>query len=66
MNFITFIVVQRLSQSTFIAFPSQTPSASLPTPNLSCLEIISFSKFVSQYLFCKEVLMSFFLDSTCK
>uniref|UniRef100_A0A8D1YMF7 GTP-binding nuclear protein Ran n=1 Tax=Sus scrofa TaxID=9823 RepID=A0A8D1YMF7_PIG len=54
MNLITFIVVQRSSQPNFIAFPSQTLTH-LPTPNLSPLETISFSKSLSQYLFCKEV-----------
>ena len=54
MNFIVFMVVQRWSQLSFIAFPSQTPSPS-PSPNLSHLETISFSISVSQYLFCKEV-----------
>ena len=29
-------------------------------------ENISFSKFVSQYLFCKEVYCVLFLESTCK
>ena len=36
-----------------------------PVPNLSHLETISFSKSVSQYLFCK-VYCVLFLDSTCK
>ena len=55
MNFITFIVVQQSSQPNFITFPFQTPSPYLPPHNLSPSETISFSKSVSQYLFCKEV-----------
>lgn len=42
-----------MSQPNFIAFPSQTLSAS--PPNLFHLETISFSKSESQCLFCKEV-----------
>ena len=53
INFITFTVVQQSSQPSFTAFPSQTPVPS--PPNLSPLEIISFSKSVHQYLFCREV-----------
>ena len=52
-SLVTFIVVQQSSQLNFIAFPCQTPSVSPPPHNLSHLEIISFSKSVSQYLFCK-------------
>ena len=37
-----------------------------PTPNLSPLETISFSKSVSQYLFCKEVHCVLSSDSTCQ
>ena len=55
MNFITFIVVQQSSQPNFTAFPSQNPQCIPASPNLSHLEIISFSKSVSQYLLCKEV-----------
>ena len=35
-----------------ISIPNPQPS---PTPNLSHLETVSFSKSVSQYLLCKEV-----------
>ena len=41
--------------------PQCIPSA----PNLSHLETISFSKSVSQYLFCKEIHPVLFLDSAC-
>ena len=34
---------------------SPNPQCTPSTPNLSPLETISFSKCVSQYLFCKEV-----------
>ena len=37
-----------------------------PPPELSPLETISFSKSVSQYLFCKEVHCVLFSDSTCQ
>ena len=37
-----------------------------PTPELSPLETIRFSKSVSQSLFCKEVHSILFSDSTCQ
>ena len=38
-EFITFIVVQRSSQSNFIGFPSHNPSASPHPPELSPLHL---------------------------
>ena len=43
-----------------------TPQHVLPPPELSPLETISFSKSVSQHLFCKEVQSVLFSDSTCQ
>ena len=37
-----------------------------PPPKLYPLETVSFSKSVSQYLFCKEVQSVLFLDYTCQ
>ena len=39
----------------FYSISIPKPQPILPTPNLSPLETVSFSKSVSQYLFCKEV-----------
>ena len=49
----------------FYSISIPNPQCIPPTPNLSHLETISFSKSVSQYLFCK-VHCVLFLDSTCK
>ena len=43
-----------IAQQILEHFHPQFP-AYPPTPNLSPLETISFSKSMSQYLFCKEV-----------
>ena len=42
------------------------PQRIRPPPKLSPLETVSFSKSVSQYLFCKEVHSVLFSDSTCQ
>ena len=56
----TIIIAQFYS----ICIPN--PSSSLPLPNLSSLETISFSKSMSQYLFGKKVHHILFQDSTYK
>ena len=45
-----------------IPHPQRIPAP----PKLSPSEIVSFSKSVSQYLFCKDVHCVFFSDSTCQ
>ena len=65
MNFITVIGVQQSSQPILQHFHPK-PSVLPPPPNLSHFETISFSKSVSQYLFCEEVHCGVFLDYTCK
>ena len=51
----------------FYSISIPNPQCIPPPPNLSHLETISFSKSMSQYLFCKEVhCVLLFLDSTCK
>ena len=50
----------------FYSISIPNPQYVSPTPNLSHLETVSFSKSMSQYLFCKEVHCVLFLDSTCK
>ena len=59
--------------SCTMTITTQFYSISLPQPQcipllpkLSPLETISFSKSVSQYLFCKEVHCVLFSDSTCQ
>jgi len=58
---------------TTMIITTQFYSISIPNPqcillplNLSHLETISFSKYVSQYLFCREVHCVLFSDSTCQ
>ena len=50
----------------FYSISIPNPQLIPPPPNLPHLETISFSKSVSQYLFCKEVHCVLFLDSRCK
>ena len=50
----------------FYSISIPDPQCILPTPHLSLLETIIFSKSVSQFLFCKEVHCVLFSDSTRK
>ena len=50
----------------FYSISIPNPQRIPPPPNPSHLETVSFSNFVSPYLFCKEVNCVLFLDSTYK
>ena len=65
MNFVTFIVVQQSSQQNFIAFPSQTLSAS-PTPQPVSFGNHKFFKVCESVFVLQRSLLShfFFLDSS--
>ena len=66
LNFVTFTVVRRSSQPSFLAFPSQTPSASPHPQTVSFGNHKFFQSLWVTICSAKKFILTFFLDFTCQ